>query len=517
MKGRVARAVVRQKHTWLMVGLVALAFALRAAGLDFQSLWRDEVDAIRFATRAWDQVFRMFVQPGQNGPLYYLTLRPWLRLAGESEYALRFFSVISGTLAVALVYRVARRLFPSLPVLALLAAALAATSPYLIWYGQEGKMYSLVLALVLISMDRYLSALDRGGWQRWLLYVAFTAIAVYVHLIAAFMIPVQIIAFFVMGSDKRKARWKGWLFSTGILLLPYVPLMRWQLPLLLSPADTGYRFVPLHDMLSSLLVSYSLGPISGSLRWTIVFFLVVLFAAAWLWRDHRSRLASLGILACWVLVPVMGLFLLTLVRPMYTARYLIFVLPAYLTLLAAGVVVIAGRSRLLAAVLLAALLGTNLLGVVRQSQTPLKADFRSATEYVESRRAPGDLLVFQIPYGRHAFNYYLPRYRQPNAQEAVDTPPWNAEYRLFVPLVAGTGAIPYRWAEGLYTNAGMDQNAVDAAMARLTAGTDTAWLVATEVDMWDRRGLVHAWLEQNASTTDQAHFVGVSIYRFDLP
>ena len=131
MSGRIVRAVAKSKHSWMMSGVVILAFALRVAGLDFQSLWRDEVDAVRFATRAWDQVFGMFLEPGQNGPLYYLMLRPWLHIAGESEYALRFFSVVFGTLAVGLVYRLARRLFPSLPFLALVAALLTATSPYL--------------------------------------------------------------------------------------------------------------------------------------------------------------------------------------------------------------------------------------------------------------------------------------------------------------------------------------------------------------------------------------------------
>ena len=70
--------MTRAKYDWLLVGVVGLAFALRVAGLDSQSLWRDEIDAIRFATRTWDELLRMFVVPGQNGPLYYLELRPWL-------------------------------------------------------------------------------------------------------------------------------------------------------------------------------------------------------------------------------------------------------------------------------------------------------------------------------------------------------------------------------------------------------------------------------------------------------
>ena len=511
--------MAKARHTWLLVGVVGLAFALRVAGLDFQSLWRDGVDAIRFATRAWDDVLRMFVVPGQNGPLYYLALRPWLHLAGLSEYALRFFSVFFGTLAVPLVYRLARRLFPSLPSLALLAAILTATSPYLVWYGQQGKMYGLVFALALLSMDRYLAALESGGWQRWLLYVAFTGAAVNVHFIAALMIPVQIFVFLLVGSETRKARWKAWLASMGVLLLPYVPLLRWQLPLVLSPADTGYQFVPLHEMVVSLLTNYSLGPFSGSLRWAAFFFVVLLLAAGWLWRDHRSRLSALGILACWLCIPVLSFFLLTLVRPMYTARYLIFVLPAYLILLAAGMVAMARRSRLLAGLLFVALLASSFLGLWRQSRTPLKADLRSATEYVASRQSPNDLIIFQIPYGRHPFDYYLSRYQeryQQNRKDAAATSIEDAQYRIFMPLVAGDGADSYRWAEGLYTNGGMALDTAHSAMERLTAGTETVWLIATEVHLWDERELVQAWLEQSGSVEDQAHFVGVSVYEYRL-
>ena len=460
----------------------------------------------------------MFVAPGQNGPLYYLTLRLWLCLAGLSGYALRFFSVFFGTLAVPLIYRLSRRLFPASRTISLLAAILAATSPYLIWYSQEGKMYSLVVVLVILSMDRYLDAMDRGGWHRWLLLVVLTGAAVYVHFVAALMIPVYVGAFFFWESSKRRARWKAWLASLGLLILPYLPLLRWQLPLALSPAETGYRFVPLHDMLTSLLVSYSLGPIAGALRWTSFLFVVLLLAAAF-GTHRRSQLpAAMGTLAIWLSVPVLGFFLLTLVRPMYTARYLIFVVPAFMILLAAGAAATARRSRWLAGLLLAAILVLNGVGVWRQSQTTVKADFRSATKYVADRMSADDLLIFQIPYGRHSFDYYLERYEgrpSHDGQEAAALPDWPSRYQVFMPLVAGDGVESYRWADGLYTNYGMDPRAAASSLERLTAGSEFVWLIASEVDLWDQRGLVQAWLEQNCHLAEAAHFVRVSVYRYE--
>ena len=55
---------------------------------------------------------------------------------------------------------------------------------------------------------------------------------------------------------------------------------------------------------------------------------------------------------------------------MYTARYLIFVLPAYLLLLAGGVVAIGARSRLLGGLLLIGLLAVNGWGLWLQVQRP---------------------------------------------------------------------------------------------------------------------------------------------------
>ena len=62
-----------------------LAFAVRAYHLGYQSLWRDEADALRFATGPLPGLLSMFKAQGQNGPLYFLALRPWLAAAGPRQ------------------------------------------------------------------------------------------------------------------------------------------------------------------------------------------------------------------------------------------------------------------------------------------------------------------------------------------------------------------------------------------------------------------------------------------------
>lgn len=508
-----ARQVTQRKHSWVMVGLTGLAFAFRVVGLGFQGLWRDEVDAIRFATRTLSDLFGTFVTPGENGPLYFLLLRPWLELAGQSEFSLRFFSVACGVLAVPLVYRLARRLFPDLPFVPLISATLLTTSPYLVWYGQEGKMYALAVLLVLLSMDRYMAAIHGGGWRRWLAYAAATVAAFYVHLVAALIVPAQVLTYFLVLRAWRLGRRTVWLAALLVLALfavVYLPLLVWQVPLLLEPGWTGFSFVPLHRMLAALLANYSLGIMQGATWWKLAPFVMLLVAAGAQVTDRERRETSVGVLLCWLLAPVVILFLVSLRRPTFTSRYLIYIVPAFLLVASTGVVAVSRRSRILAALLLISVLALNGWGLVLQARTPFKADFRSATEHVARRLNSTDLLLFQIPYGKYSFEYYYPQFeRQPDSHAR------RGEYRAFLPLVMGGGPRVLRMRDGLFTNAGMNPAEADLQMAHLVGSHRVVWLVETEATLWDERGLVRAWLDENAELTDRAEYLRVTVYRYE--
>ncbi|MGH2592603.1 MAG: hypothetical protein ACRDGG_03735, partial [Anaerolineae bacterium] len=177
MIDRIRRAPMR---VWLL-GFILLGFAIRLGSIDFQSLWRDEVDAIRFGRdlsallsnalagggvgRLIDQLRQTLTQPGFNGPLYFIALAQWAQVAGSTGFALRLFSTLFGILAIPLIYVLGRRLqrathlegggathFASASHLSLLAAWLVTISPYFVWYSQEAKMYTEITALALMAI-----------------------------------------------------------------------------------------------------------------------------------------------------------------------------------------------------------------------------------------------------------------------------------------------------------------------------------------------------------------------------
>jgi len=123
-------------------------------------------------------------------------------------------------------------------------------------------------------------------------------------------------------------------------------------------------------------------------------------------------------------------------------------------------------------------------GVYYQATTPIKSDFRGAARYVSAHQAPGDLIIFQIPYVRYTFDYYHPQ--------------------------------PYDWADGLFTNYGMSDAEVDAQMRAMVAGRRTVWLVASEMEMWDSHLQVWKWLESHARRTDTVVLAQVTLYRYEF-
>ena len=481
-----------------MLLLLLITLALRLYHLDFQSLWRDEVDALRFATRALPDLLSMFRRPGENGPLFFLALRPWLAVVGRTEFAMRFPSVLAGVAAIPITFMIARRLGDRR--VAWLAALFLTTAPYAVWYSMEAKMYALLTVWVPLTLWLTLEARRHGGWWRWIgLYVT-TGLGLYLHLLAALVIPVQLAWLFL--ARQRRARLAAALYAAA-LVLPYLPLVGWQAAMWLSGFRTGHPFVPLSTILTVLAVGFSRGIAPVQHPITLLPYITALVAGVGLWTTRRWRAGiSLGL---WLLFPPIALFGVSLRTPIFTDRYLIWTLPAFVIWLAAGcAALIGGRSwsgapmRILGLALAGAILAFNLLAVWVQAHRPIKTDIRAAVAFVESHREPGDLLIFQIPYNRYTYRYYAGADRDPDA-------PFD------LPDAAG----PVTWIDGPYTNG----RPVDDVGAELTAGTTghrRAWLIAAEAALWDERGLTEAWLNHAGQIVDRGEFTRVVVTCYEL-
>jgi hypothetical protein len=133
---------VRSNPHWLVLGaILLLATFLRFYKIDAQSLWYDEGNSARIAERS----VQLIVEGAAGDihpPLYYLILKVWRAVFGESEAALRSFSAACGVLTVLFAYLIGRNLFSRR--VGLIAAFLLAVMPFAVYYSQEARMYALL-------------------------------------------------------------------------------------------------------------------------------------------------------------------------------------------------------------------------------------------------------------------------------------------------------------------------------------------------------------------------------------
>src|SRR5690606_31076339 len=111
----------------------------------------------------------------------------WLKLAGHSEFSLRYPSAWWSILAVALLLALAARLDLS-EANRLAGGVLAAVSPYLIWHAQDARMYSMNLALTTAATVAAVAWWARPGWRSGAVYVVSGLLALHTHYYAAYVI-----------------------------------------------------------------------------------------------------------------------------------------------------------------------------------------------------------------------------------------------------------------------------------------------------------------------------------------
>lgn len=505
-----------------MLLLLLVAFGWRMTGLTEQSLWRDEVDVIRFAVGSLTDNLSMFISPAQNGPLYYLLLRPWFALTGTSEFALRYTSVLVGVAALAVLWQVARRLVPGtknwgLANAPLLAVFFLAFNPYQLWYSQEGKMYALVVLLTLLSSWSWLDAMRTGGAGRWLRYLLVTTISIYTHLLTALILPLHFV-WFLLAWPLNRRRWQGYAGALSGFVLPYLPLVWWQWHYLTSlDYQTGYSFTPFTEILRILLLGHTRGAfVQVDTVWLVPLFflgmagLLIGYQELRPPQDTPSPILAvdgglrMAMIAAWLALPVLLIYAVSEIKPLFVDRYVIWIAPAFALIFALGVQVIrrsGGRWATWLALALVAFIGVFWLWTGwQQTHSPNKTQLREAIQHVSAQRQPDDVLILQIPYTEHAYRYYT--------SDFGPDPFTNSDLRLFP------------WVEGPWTHNDLPDEAALAQvaenLARQTAGYADAWVILVEASTWDPRNLMVRWLDQNGVMLEQTFFHGVETRKYRL-
>ena len=183
---RALRVASTSVEAWLLAGLTGLGAVLRFATLGAQSYWFDEAQAAHELHLSFGSMVSQMILHETNPPLYFVLGWLWARVFGTGEVGLRSLSALIGTAVIPIAYLCGRELVSRRA--GLVAAALAAVSPFLIWYSQEAREYMLLTALCGLSLLYFARAWRDPSGRNIALWAVFSALAVLTHFFAGFLV-----------------------------------------------------------------------------------------------------------------------------------------------------------------------------------------------------------------------------------------------------------------------------------------------------------------------------------------
>ena len=405
-----------------MVALLLLAAALRFHRLGAQSFWNDEGNSARLSERSL-QLIVEGTASDVHPPLYYLLLRGWRELAGESEFGLRSLSAFAGILTVAASAALARRWWRS-SAASVAAALLAAVSPPLIYYSQEARMYELLALLAALStllLAALLPALARSGQSnRRRVLAALYVLAVVAGLYTHYFFPAVLAVHNLMALVLLwRHRWRPLWAWAGIMVAAFLFYLPW-LPIFLR--QTGGRpgnEIGFVGFLGEAVRWLALGSTAGAqaARWAGPALLLLALIALWpreLSGQRAGRRIALAVAG--VALPVLLMWLVQATRPAFY-KFMVAAIPFLVLLWARGAAQMlqgarSGRARpafalALLAVAVSALLGTGeALANLYTDPAYARADYRGMAARIAAEAHPNAGIILDAPNQWEVFTYY---------------------------------------------------------------------------------------------------------------
>lgn len=214
-----ARPRLPSRHALIVSGITAFAGALRFARLGSQSYWFDEASTVELVRRSLTDMLAAIPGGESTPPLYYVLAWTWAKFFGTGEASLRSLSAVLGTAVIPTSYAAAKELVSART--GLIAAGLAATSPYLVWYSQEARAYELLVLLSALSLLFFARALRSATAANYGVWALFSALALATHYFAIFVIvPESLLLLGQRDRRRRSAFAVAGVLATAFALLP---------------------------------------------------------------------------------------------------------------------------------------------------------------------------------------------------------------------------------------------------------------------------------------------------------
>ncbi|MEX5511099.1 glycosyltransferase family 39 protein [Pseudomonas paralactis] len=464
------------------IPILALAMALRFYHLTSAAIWGDEGSSLLLSEYALADLW-FHAAHDVHPPLYFLLLRGWIEVFGDSIGSIRSLSAIPGVAVVGLGIWLTRQL--STRRAAVLAGILLALLPTAVRYSQEVRMYSLLGVCLLgatLALVYWVRQPERARYLA--VYVLLMSAGFYTHYFTALCVLVHWAYLGLQAPGQRLITRPAWWVANVAIVLLYLPWLPNLLDLvqhveqLKVGGDIGWE-EPVNLLSLPSMVWQFLLQDDGLGLWPPLFWLLPLLLAVVVvstaWRNNAARLPAL-----FCLLPLLLVYGVSFISPVFIERYLTVYALGLPIVLALAIDRLPSRLSWLGVALFALFVGVELLGLKNNFEVDEHDQFNVPVEFVNRNYQEGDRIVLSDMMWYLSYVYY----DQTDAQLQLYTPP----------KPDGTSTRPNAYGFGTLVDQDGGRIYLDRLSA-LPAQTRRVWLISSNEAPDEFAPLPNGWRE----------------------
>lgn len=362
-------------------------------------------------------------------PLYFYLMHYWLKLAGTSEWSVRFPSVVFSMLAVLIMFFLGKELVNTF--VGFTSALLMSLMPEQIYFSQQARMYPLLILLMVVAT--YSLALAQkypNSMKPRLLFLVASACGFHTHYVYLFCITAHALYIWIISPLGKHYR-RAWFFNFIGIAATFIP---WGLLASLDQQKTSSDIIAwaqddlIFDSLRQQVFSIILRLVSipeAPFGW-----LTVVAAAGFILLgviSLRSNRLTLWLLFLLVALPVVGILAMDFLlhtNAIGMIRYWLIITPAIYLLMACGINWITKRRapliwQVTAAVTLIVFVGWTGINTARGELRPKPDHHRDLAQFLQERiKGPNN--EFIMTEGLNAIPLVIAYYNRSMPQRQIN-------------------------------------------------------------------------------------------------
>lgn len=397
------QATIRSdRYIQILLLLTALGLLLRLYNLGFNSIWLDEAVTYNSSKLPFGVLWES-IKTGSdfNPPLFYM-IESLMLSFGKNEITLRLIPAIAGIITIPVLYYLGKEF--SDRNCGIICAALVTFSPFLIFYSQEARAYSLLLLLIALSILCFFKGMKNGRTLQWVLFGLFSGIAFWTHFYSSIVFGV-LIGLGLLGTgiskENRLGKIKAIIYSLitfGLVTLPLL-IVTAELYLVRTSSPPTFGIQGLN------VISHAFTDLSGfNIIPTALF--ISLFGIGLLWAFLHEKMKGVSIA-----LPVIAILLISYYlsyRMPFQTRFLIIMIPFYFLGIAYSSRAFCQifRKNIVVYAIIACIFLVNVPILTEYYTVQTKENWRDFANEFEQFTTDGDVVVLLPSYMQQPLDFY---------------------------------------------------------------------------------------------------------------